>query len=141
LRLFFASEAQISSSDFFQVASTLLSREGNFLLLTSRKKLLSNFRYTKKEIRARSLFSMVDFETRVFAGTPVTFAKIPGDPVRFVPLQYSLMPFPVRFSRTTFHFYFYFFQKRIFDICVEAKWNERRRTVHGSKAIARFVFL
>jgi hypothetical protein len=53
---------------------------------------------------------MVDFETRVFAGTPVTFAKIPGDPVRFVPLQYSLMPFPVRFSRTTFHFYFYFFE-------------------------------
>ena len=39
---------------------------------------------------------MVDFETRVFAGTPVTFAKIPGDPVKFVPLQYSLMPFPVR---------------------------------------------
>jgi len=35
---FFASEAQISSSDFFEVASTLLSREGNFLLLTSRKK-------------------------------------------------------------------------------------------------------
>ena len=41
---------------------------------------------------------MVDLETRVFAGTPVTFAKIPGDPVKFVPLQYSLMPFPVRFS-------------------------------------------
>ena len=40
--------------------------------------------------------SMVDFETRVFAGTPVTFAKIPGDPVKVVPLQYSLMPFPVR---------------------------------------------
>ena len=39
---------------------------------------------------------MVDFETRVFAGTPVTFAKIPGDPAKFVPLQYSLMPFPVR---------------------------------------------
>ena len=39
---------------------------------------------------------MVDFETRVFAGTPVPFAKIPGDPVKFVPLQYSLMPFPVR---------------------------------------------
>jgi hypothetical protein len=85
---------------------------------------------------------MVDFETRVFAGTPVTFAKIPGDPVKFVPLQYSLMPFPVRFSRTTFHFSFLFFRgKRIFDICVEVKWNERRRTVHGSKAIARFVFL
>jgi hypothetical protein len=42
--------------------------------------------------------AMVDLETRVFAGTPVTFAKIPGDPVKFVPLQYSLMPFPVRFS-------------------------------------------
>ena len=41
---------------------------------------------------------MVDLETRVFAGTPVSFAKIPGDPVKFVPLQYSLMPFPVRFS-------------------------------------------
>lgn len=57
--------------------------------------------FLKKFTRASSLYfrvteSMVDFETRVFAGTPVTFAKIPGDPVKFVPLQYSLMPFPVR---------------------------------------------
>jgi len=85
---------------------------------------------------------MVDFETRVFAGTPVTFAKIPGDPVKFVPLQYSLMPFPVRFSRTTFHFLFLFFFESEYLIFVsKAKWNERRRTAHGSKAIARFVFL
>ena len=53
--------------------------------------------------------AMVDLETRVFAGTPVTFAKIPGDPVKFVPLQYSLMPFPVRFSKD----YVYIFSANI----------------------------
>lgn len=100
--------------------------------MTSRKKIEEkNFRYNKKKIRARSLFSMVDFETRVFAGTPVTFAKIPGDPVKFVPLQYSLMPFPVRFSRTTFHFLFLFFRKRIFDICVEGEME--RKTENGPR--------
>ena len=56
--------------------------------------------FPQKFARAAYIFprkqSMVDFETRVFAGTPVTFAKIPGDPAKFVPLQYSLMPFPVR---------------------------------------------
>lgn len=52
---------------------------------------------------------MVDLETRVFAGTPVTFAKIPGDPVKFVALQYSLMPFPVRFSKD----YVYIFSANI----------------------------
>jgi hypothetical protein len=49
---------------------------------------------------------MVDLETRVFAGTPVTFAKIPGDPVKFVPLQYSLMPFPVRVASKDYVYIF-----------------------------------
>ena len=80
---------------------------------------------------------MVDFETRVFAGTPVTFAKIPGDPVKFVPLQYSLMPFPVR--------PFVFFLIKVYSpkipsvIFVETS-ERKTENVLRSKAIARLVF-
>ena len=80
---------------------------------------------------------MVDFETRVFAGTPVTFAKIPGDPAKFVPLQYSLMPFPVR--------PFVFFLIKVYspkipcDICRNIGTKDGEGVLR-SKAIARLVF-
>ena len=89
--------------------------------------------FPQKFARAAYIFprkqSMVDFETRVFAGTPVTFAKIPGDPVKFVPLQYSLMPFPVR--------PFVFFLIKLYS--ENTLWylskhrNERRRTFCGQR--------
>ena len=78
---------------------------------------------------------MVDFETRVFAGTPVTFAKIPGDPAKFVPLQYSLMPFPVR----PFVFFLKYIRKIPSVIFVETS-ERKTENVLRSKAIARLVF-
>ena len=80
--------------------------------------------------------SMVDFETRVFAGTPVTFAKIPGDPVKFVPLQYSLMPFPVR--------PFVFFLIKVYspkipcDICRNIGTKDGERSAVKGESATRF---
>jgi hypothetical protein len=76
---------------------------------------------------------MVDFETRVFAGTPVTFAKIPGDPVKFVPLQYSLMPFPVR--PFVFSLIKVYSENTLCDICRNKHRNERRRTFCGQRLV------
>jgi len=97
--------------------------------------------FPQKFARAAYIFprkqSMVDFETRVFAGTPVTFAKIPGDPAKFVPLQYSLMPFPVR--------PFVFFLIKVYspkipcDICRNIGTKDGEGVLR-SKAIARLVF-
>jgi len=80
--------------------------------------------------------SMVDFETRVFAGTPVTFAKIPGDPAKFVPLQYSLMPFPVR--------PFVFFLIKVYspkipcDICRNIGTKDGERSAVKGESATRF---
>ena len=80
---------------------------------------------------------MVDFETRVFAGTPVTFAKIPGDPVKFVPLQYSLMPFPVR--PFVFLLIKYSVLYTLFCVIFVEKSERKTENVLRSKAIARLV--
>ena len=80
---------------------------------------------------------MVDFETRVFAGTPVTFAKIPGDPAKFVPLQYSLMPFPVR--PFVFLLIKYSVLYTLFCVIFVEKSERKTENVLRSKAIARLV--
>ena len=89
-------------------------------------------------IYPRNTQSMVDFETRVFAGTPVTFAKIPGDSVKFVPLQYSLMPFPVR----PFVFFLIKVDEETTLFCVMFVETSERKTenVLRSKASSRLVF-
>jgi hypothetical protein len=49
---------------------------------------------------------MVDYETRTCGGVKVTFAKLPStfDNERLIPIQYSLIPFPVRSRFLISHF-------------------------------------